>query len=209
MNEKFATLPKSKQNAIINAGFRVFSQNSYKKSPMGDIAEEAGISKALLFYYFKNKKELYLFLWEKVIDIISEEIERNRCYEENDLFDAMRKIMKVKLGILRNHKCLGEFAIKSKFETDQDVCREVGEYIEKDSAFKFNPNRIDLDPGQFVPGIDVDMMFRNIYWASQGYLYEAMRNDAIDVERLEMDYNKLIDFWKDTYMNKTPDDVNC
>ena len=62
MNEKFFSLPEEKQQAIINAGYRVSSQNTYKKSPVSEIAAEAGISKSLLFYYFRNKKELYLFL---------------------------------------------------------------------------------------------------------------------------------------------------
>ena len=57
MNDKFFSLPEEKQLAIINAGYRVFSQNSYKKSPMSEIAAEAGISKSLLFHYFKNKRE--------------------------------------------------------------------------------------------------------------------------------------------------------
>ena len=51
MNEKFYFLPIEKQQRIINAGFRVFSQNTYKKSPMQEIADEAGISKSLLFHY--------------------------------------------------------------------------------------------------------------------------------------------------------------
>lgn len=61
MNEKFYSLPEEKQQKIINAGFRVFSQNSYKKSPMNEIADCAGISKSLLFHYFHNKRGLYLF----------------------------------------------------------------------------------------------------------------------------------------------------
>ena len=32
MNEKFFSLPQEKQQAIINAGFRVLSENSYKKT---------------------------------------------------------------------------------------------------------------------------------------------------------------------------------
>ena len=52
MNEKFFSLPEEKQQAIINAGYRVFSQNSYKKSPMSEIADAAGISKSLLFLLF-------------------------------------------------------------------------------------------------------------------------------------------------------------
>ena len=69
MNEKFFSLPEEKQQEIINAGYRVFSQNTYKKSPVSEIAAEAGISKSLLFYYFRNKKELYLFLWEKCAQV--------------------------------------------------------------------------------------------------------------------------------------------
>ena len=57
MNERFFSLPAEKQQAIINAGYKVFSQNSYKNSPMSEIAEAAGISKSLLFHYFHNKKE--------------------------------------------------------------------------------------------------------------------------------------------------------
>ena len=64
MNPRFYSLPEEKQSAILNAGFHVFSQNTYKKSPMREIADAAGISKALLFHYFHNKKELYLFLWD-------------------------------------------------------------------------------------------------------------------------------------------------
>jgi len=65
MNDKFFSLPEEKQLAIINAGYRVFSQNSYKKSPMNEIAAEAGISKSLLFHYFRNKRELYLLFFPK------------------------------------------------------------------------------------------------------------------------------------------------
>ena len=80
MNEKFFSLPLDKQEKIINAGFRVFSQNSYKKSPMSEIASEAGISKSLLFHYFRNKKELYLFLWDKMEEISLTELEKSGCY---------------------------------------------------------------------------------------------------------------------------------
>lgn len=61
INEKFFELPIEKQERIINAGFKVFSQNSYKKSPVSEIADAAGISKSLLFHYFHNKKRIISF----------------------------------------------------------------------------------------------------------------------------------------------------
>ena len=48
MNDKFFNLPLEKQQRIINAAYKVFSQSSYKKAPMSEIADEGGISKALL-----------------------------------------------------------------------------------------------------------------------------------------------------------------
>lgn len=80
MNPKFYSLPEEKQQAMLNAGLHVFSQNTYKKSPMSEIAEAAGISKALLFHYFHNKKELYLFLWDTCARVTVEEMEKSGCY---------------------------------------------------------------------------------------------------------------------------------
>ena len=88
MNEKFFSLPEEKQHAIINAGYRVFSQNSYKKSPMSEIADAAGISKSLLFHYFGNKQELYLFLWNKCAEVTEEYLQKYCCYEQKDMFWA-------------------------------------------------------------------------------------------------------------------------
>lgn len=50
MNPKFFQLPEEKQQQIINAAYKVFAGNSYKKAPMPEIADECGISKALLFF---------------------------------------------------------------------------------------------------------------------------------------------------------------
>lgn len=86
MNERFFSLPAEKQQAIINAGYRVFSQNSYKNSPMSEIADAAGISKSLLFHYFHNKKELYMFLWDKCAEITIEYLTRYNCYGQKDCY---------------------------------------------------------------------------------------------------------------------------
>ena len=91
MNEKFFSLPEEKQQKILNAGYRVFSRNSYKKSPMSEIAGEAGISKALLFHYFHNNKELYLYLLDTCARITMDALKQSGCYEEKDLFVILGK----------------------------------------------------------------------------------------------------------------------
>ena len=102
MNDKFYALPKEKQDRILNAGYKVFSRNSYKKSPMNEIAAEAGISKSLLFFYFKNKKEFYLFLLQTAETITLEYLKKSGCYEETDIFEMMYKGLLAKAEMMKN-----------------------------------------------------------------------------------------------------------
>ena len=47
---------------------------------MSEIADAAGISKSLLFHYFHNKKELYMFLWDKCAETTIEYLTEYGCY---------------------------------------------------------------------------------------------------------------------------------
>ena len=202
MNPKFYNPPPEKQQAVINAGFHVFSQNSYKKSPMSEIAEAAGISKSLLFHYFVNKKELYPFLWDTCARMTVEEMMKNGCYEQSDLFDSMGKGMQVKLELMRRYPDIGLFAIKAFYEKDPEVRNEIhnsmNHYLQLHAAAKLAA----LDPDDFLPGIDLDLMYREMYLASEGYLWEKMQKGNINVIEMEKDFRKLIDFWKSIYTRK-------
>ena len=86
INEKFYTLPKEKQQNIINAGLEVFSKNEYKKASTDEMAAKAGISKGLLFHYFKNKKTFYFFLFEYAINLLEDLLQKSNITEEMDFF---------------------------------------------------------------------------------------------------------------------------
>lgn len=119
MNDRFFALPLEKQQAIINAGYRVFSQNSYKNSPMSEIADAAGISKSLLFHYFRNKKELYLFLWDKCAETTIEYLTEYGCYGQTALFESLERGMRAKMEIIRLYPDMGTFTIKAFYEKDE------------------------------------------------------------------------------------------
>ena len=74
MNEKFFALPEEKRHQIINAAIEVFSKYDYKHASTDLIAAKAGISKGSLFYYFHNKKELYLYLYNYIMDVMKEQL---------------------------------------------------------------------------------------------------------------------------------------
>ncbi len=202
MNEKFFSLPAEKQRAILNAGYRVFSQNSYKKSPMSEIAAAAGISKSLLFHYFYNKRELYLFLWETCARVTVAYLQKYGCYEQTDLFESMYRGLQAKVRIMKQYPNMGAFALKAYYEKDPAVCADIQKSFAERAAFKTNRNLLHLDPEQFLPGLDLEMMYRNMYWASEGYILEKLKQGGIDAEQMEADFMQLIEFWKQIYLRK-------
>ena len=202
MNEKFFALPEEKRQSIINAGYRVFAQNSYKKSPVGEIAAEAGISKSLLFHYFKNKRELYLFLWEYCAQTTIEYLTRYDCYGQNDLFESMMTGMRAKMEIIRRWPDMGSFVIRAFYEKDPEISAAIQAACNKAFSFKASRTLMNLDPKQFIPGLDIEMMYREMYWASEGYLWELLQRGGMDIEKMERDFTRLIQFWKQIYLRK-------
>lgn len=202
MNEKFFSLPEEKQRTIINAGYQVFSQNSYKNSPMSQIAQAAGISKSLLFHYFHNKKELYLFLWEKCAATTIEYLTKYECYQQKELFESMERGMRAKMEIIRLYPDMANFTIKAFYEKDAEISAAVQKSYHKHFNLKADKARLNFDPAQFVPGLDIPMMYREMYWASEGYLWEMVQRGDVDMAQMEKDFTKLIAFWKSIYLRK-------
>lgn len=202
MNERFFSLPAQRQQAILNAGYRVFSQNSYKNSPMQEIADAAGISKALLFHYFHNKKELYLFLWDKCAEITIAHLTKHGCYGQTELFESMERGMRAKLELIRMYPDMARFTIKAFYEKDEDICAAVQQSYHRYFNLKADRTRLNLDPAQFTPGLDIAMMYREMYWASEGYLWEMSQRGNMDFEQMEKDFTRLMAFWKSIYLRK-------
>lgn len=200
MNNKFYSLPQEKQIRILNAGFRVFSKNSYKKSPMNEIADEAGISKSLLFFYFKNKKEFYLFLMKTAEELTMKYLIESGCYEESDIFEMMYKGLLAKAKMMKLYPDMSSFAIKAYYEDDEDVKNELQKIIEPYRKLSTNKTLPPLNPANYKDGLDLTLMYQNMYLVSEGYVFQMQNSGTIDIDKMVKDYRNLIEFWKQLFL---------
>ncbi len=200
MNDKFFALPQDKQDRILNAGYRVFSQNSYKKSPMNEIALEADISKSLLFFYFKNKKEFYVFLMQTAADTTRKCLIQSGCYQETDIFEMMYKALEAKIRLMRQYPDMSNFSLKAYYEEDEEVKAEIQKIIAPFTKLSTNTTIPPLDPSVYKEGIDLRLMYQDMYLASEGYMYQMQNTGKIDIDKVLKDYRELIDFWKKLYL---------
>ena len=202
MNEKFYALPQDKQDRILNAGFRVFSKYSYKKSPMLEIANEADISKSLLFFYFRNKKELYLFLMKKAEELTMKYLMDSGCYGESDIFEMMYKGLLAKAELMKKYPDMSNFALKAYYEDDEEVKGELQKIIEPYTKLKTNKTLPNLNPEDYKEGLDLGLMYQDMFLASEGYVYRMQQEGDIDVNKMVSDYRRIINFWKKLYLRE-------
>ena len=200
MNEKFYALSEEKQNAIINAGFKVFAKNSYKKSPVNEIAIEAGISKSLLFFYFRNKKELYIFLLKKSEELTKRTLMESGVMNGTDIFDIMYHGLLAKASMMKKYPDMGNFSIKAYYEKDPEVVKDVQKVVAPYTKMETNMTLPPLDRSIFKEGLDLNMMYQDMYLASEGYLWRMQQTDKLDIDKMVADYKKIIDFWKSIYL---------
>lgn len=67
MNDAFFKLPEDKQSLILYIGTKEFAAKPFVEVSTDAITQNCGISKGLLFHYFENKANFYLYCLEKSI----------------------------------------------------------------------------------------------------------------------------------------------
>lgn len=199
MNEKFYALPEKKQSEILNAAYKVFATNQYKKAPTSEIAAEAGISKSLLFHYFHNKLELYLFLWNHATDLTKEYMSKYKVYETEDFFEMMRHGLKAKCVLMRKYTFLALFSINSYFETEQDVQATIQLSVQDATETTLGMFSNIMNFGLIRDDIDFGRIYKEILYASEGMLARWYRSGNYDVDIFEQEYLEMIAHWEMVY----------
>src|ERR1700679_3839594 len=64
-----------KREKILDAAYQRFLHFGYSKTTMNEIAGDLSLSKALLYYYFPDKSQLYIAVMQKIADDYVEQLE--------------------------------------------------------------------------------------------------------------------------------------
>lgn len=200
MNDKFFQLPLEKQQKIINAAYKVFSENSYKKAPMSEIADESGISKALLFHYFTNKLELYMFLWNSSIKQIQKASSNYCVADTTDFFEMLHRSLLAKCSVIRSYPYLYQFAAKAYYEQEPKIMSGIQENFHLVSKNSEDILWKIADVSKIRKDIDVRLMYQEILWTSDGYLRQMILSGELEANQMEKDFERMIEQWKKVYL---------
>ena len=186
MNDRFNELPEEKQRAVFNAAIEVFAKYDYKKASTDLIAAKAGVSKGLLFYYFHNKKELYLAVFDYVSRIISESIFDSKLAEITDFFELITYATMKKVKVLESSPYIIDFCVRSFYSEKEDVSGDLKNANLQTINNNYNIYFKKLDYSRFKEGANPDQIFKMLIWMMDGYLHEQqMYGKALHLDEIE------------------------
>lgn len=123
---------ENKENEILEAAEKLFAEKGFKGATTTLIAAEAGVTHAMLHYYFRTKDQIFL----KVLDTYTEEIRQNlksiMVSEINDT-DFMRKVIEISFDFFNEHS--GQMFLffevcKERPELIKDYVDKLGKHID-------------------------------------------------------------------------------
>lgn len=209
MKEKFESLSEEKQRKIINAAYKVFSTYGYKKASTNEIIEEAGISKGLLFHYFKSKKGLYVYIYERGMNLVKEKLYTKIDNSEPDLLARIRVVTDAKIVLVSQYPELFDFLKSAYFEQEP----EIKQFVEKTNSEVTSQSKqllySNLDLSLFREGIDWQLAVQTINGAlekwAENYISQYKDKSILSMldGKIEKELDSYMDFFRKSFYKTT------
>jgi len=194
MNPKFFSLPQERQDLIRNSAMLEFGTGTFRKTSADAIAKRAGVSKSLLFHYFKDKRELYLYLFQYVIDeCVKKYLARAYDDGDTDFFRVLEKGHRIKMDMVRRMPGMFRFVMHAYYEHDSILTPRLRKALDDLMAQSIDDFLAHMDLYKFKDGVDPKRVIRLILLASEGMLAETGACTAAEINALFAEYKQYAD----------------
>lgn len=119
------------ESEILNAAKRIFQHKGMMGARMQEIADEAGINKALLHYYFRSKQLLFEAVFKRAFSLLAPQL-NEILNSDTSIFEKIKRFSNNYISFVLKHPYLPNFII-------QELNRNP-EFVKKLMAEKDFPN---------------------------------------------------------------------
>ncbi len=137
------------EEKIMAAAKKVFLRHGMAGARMQSIADEAGINKALLHYYFRSKEKLFSIVFQKAVKEAIPQI--IKVFKTNiSFFDKIRKFVNEYLEFIAKNPYLPMF-IMHELASRPEHLKELLDSSQFDNEFIFQAIQNEVDKGTIRP----------------------------------------------------------
>jgi TetR/AcrR family transcriptional repressor of nem operon len=189
MKKKSSRITNIKDEICLVA-LKLFSEKGYDGTNMSTVSDILGITRTPLYYYYEDKKNLYIAAIKKHL-ATKREIYTDMAAEESDIFEWLHKHIRYACSNTSDAVLFNAFA-RDEFKTLSDLNDETCRYI-----YSLKKRRVEraINTGELLADTDIDLFLINIYTMSYGLIHVI--NNSILSEIAEDKVDSLIDLMVD------------
>lgn len=198
--KRYDELEQSKKENIINAAITVFAEKSFSKASINKISKDAGLSAGALYYYFEDKRDLFvttlLYVLEqlkaKPEDLIKE-------FESKGYWETIKQVVTKRNALTAKNLLFSKLILRMMKSDDPEEAEYKKIYLkEMDVIFNYGREngliRNDL-PNSFLSKIHIGMIVSVMEWTYDCFLeskdielceIEEVSNQAIEMIKKAM-----------------------
>lgn len=122
------TKDENTESQILDAAQNVFQRKGMDGSRMQEIADEAGINKAMLHYYYRSKKMLFEAVFKGAFSLLAPQLNKI-LNDDSSIFDKIKSFSNNYISFVIKHPYLPNFILQElnrnpdfvkKLQTDKD-----------------------------------------------------------------------------------------
>lgn len=183
--DTFFNLPEEKRERIMEAAIDEFATHPFHQARVTAIVEEAGIAKGSFYQYFEDKKDLFKYLMEQIVEKKMSYINCNLVEGKGKygFFQLLREVYLSGIRFAKDNPRLAPIGIM--LLSDKELYREIfGEHTDKSVDFFRQLLEYGKEQGAVHPKIDSVLaakMLAGMSYALVDYIYADGRLDYDDM----------------------------
>ncbi len=183
--EQFEEIRQQSMDVIMQSALELFGHNGYHSTSISKIAQEAGVSKGLIYNYFESKEDLLKRIILEAIET-GEHIMEEAMSQSDDPFEQLKSLLEISVEMVRSNLHYWKLVTSLAFQGDvltsiEDVLAEKNKIV------------MELGIGLFTKigakeplkeallfGATVDGMMLHYMHVGEEYPLEEMKNYTIE-----------------------------
>jgi AcrR family transcriptional regulator len=186
-----------RREELLKAALIEFGDYGYDQASLNNILKRAEISKGTFYYHFKNKEDLYLYLYEILAEEKMDFFNKSINPEDfnKDIFTILKNMSKAGMEFARYRPEIDRFSSSYLKDLNNPILDKVKEKYDLadnnyfdffiDKAYERGELREDL-PRKFIKNM-INYLLTNLQEITK----------VIDIDEYDTDVNYLIEFFKD------------
>jgi len=152
-----------RETQITRAAYEIIARDGYENITVQDIADYAGFSKGIVYYYFKSKDDVMVSLFNSIIRVIESRFAEVRRKEPNPR-RQLEDVLKIRLELVTEH--IEFYRVIMVFWTHihhKELMREVNARLF--SHWRREVEKIielGIEQGVFKPGVSTGLVVSGI-----------------------------------------------